>query len=195
MTVCSLGRSPSRQTPHRHAAARHLDGAAQATPLAALLHLDAQLGLVDDMLHYFDRASMAHSLEVRVPFLDHTLVETCARMPDSIKVRPRHTKHVLRVAAKGIVPDFVLSKPKLGFLVSTERWLAADDAAVVERTLRAPDARYAEILDRSIVEQHIREWRAGACDRSEFLLAVVMLEVWLSSYLPRSLAAARGDAV
>ena len=68
------------------------------------------------MLHYFDRASMAHSLEVRVPFLDHTLVETCARMPDSVKVRPRQTKHVLRVAAKGIVPDFVLSKPKLGFL-------------------------------------------------------------------------------
>ena len=179
----------------RHAAARHLDGAAQATPLAALLHLDAQLALVDDMLHYFDRASMAHSLEVRVPFLDHTLVETCARMPDSVKVRPRQTKHVLRVAAKGIVPDFVLSKPKLGFLASTGRWLAADDAAVVERTLRAPDARYAEILDRSIVEQHIREWRAGAGDRSEFLLAVVMLEVWLSSYLPRSLAAARGDAV
>ena len=179
----------------RHAAARHLGGAAQATPLAALLHLDAQLALVDHMLHYFDRASMAHSLEVRVPFLDHTLVETCARMPDSVKVRPRQTKHVLRAAAKGMVPDFVLSKPKLGFLASTGRWLAADDAAVVERTLRAPDARYAEILDRSIVEQHIREWRAGAGDRSEFLLAVVMLEVWLSSYLPRSFAAARGNAV
>jgi asparagine synthase (glutamine-hydrolysing) len=179
----------------RHAAARHLDGAAQATPLAALLHLDAQLGLVDDMLHYFDRASMAYSLEVRVPFLDHRLVETCARMPDSVKVRRRETKHVLRTAAKGIVPDFVLSKPKLGFLESSGGWLAADDAAIVEQTLVAPGARYAEILDRSIVEQHIRDWRAGACDRSEFLLAVVMLEVWLSSYLPRSFAAARGDAM
>ena len=87
------------------------------------------------------------------------------------------------------------SKPKLGFFGIDRAWLAADDAAVVERTLRAPDARYAEILDRSIVEQHISEWRAGAGDRSEFLLAMVMLEVWLSSYLPRSFAAARGDAV
>jgi asparagine synthase (glutamine-hydrolysing) len=178
----------------RHAAARHLDGAAKATPLSALLHLDAQLGLVDDMLHYFDRASMAHSLEVRVPFLDHRLVETCARMPDAVKVRGRTTKHVLRLAAKGLVPDFVLDKPKLGFLrASTRSWLAAGDGALIDRVLLAPDARYAEILDRSMIEQQIRDWRAGAGDRSQFLLAIVMLEVWLSTYLGRAFAAARGD--
>ena len=50
-------------------------------PLPAALYLDGQLGLADDMLHYFDRASMAHSLEVRVPFLDHEVVELCASMP------------------------------------------------------------------------------------------------------------------
>jgi asparagine synthase (glutamine-hydrolysing) len=178
----------------RHAAARHLEGAAKATPLAALLHLDAQLGLVDDMLHYFDRASMAHSLEVRVPFLDHRLVETCARMPDAVKVRGRETKHVLRVAAKGLVPDFVLDKPKQGFFrASTRAWLAAGDSAVVDRVLLAPDARYAEILDRSMIEQQISDWHAGAGDRSQFLLAMVMLEVWLSTYLGRAFAAARGD--
>jgi asparagine synthase (glutamine-hydrolysing) len=179
----------------RRAAARHLEGAATATPLAALLHLDGQLGLVDDMLHYFDRASMAHSLEVRVPFLDHRLVETCARMPDAVKVRGRKTKHVLRVAAKGLVPDFVFDKPKLGFFSgSTRAWLAAGDGAVVDRVLLSPDARYAEILDRSMIEQQISDWRAGAGDRSQFLLAMVMLEVWLSTYLGRAFAAARGDA-
>jgi asparagine synthase (glutamine-hydrolysing) len=178
----------------QRAAARHLDGAASATPLAALLHLDGQLGLVDDMLHYFDRAAMAHSLEVRVPFLDHRLVELCARMPDAIKVRGRSTKHVLRVAARGLVPDFVCDKPKLGFFgASTRAWLASRDGAVVERVLLAPDARYAEILDRAMIEQQIRDWRAGACDRSQFLLAMVMLEVWLSTYLGRAFAAARGD--
>jgi asparagine synthase (glutamine-hydrolysing) len=178
----------------QRAAARHLDGAAGATPLGALLHLDGQLGLVDDMLHYFDRASMAHSLEVRVPFLDHRLVETCARMPDEVKVRGLKTKHVLRVAAKGLVPDFVIDKPKLGFLgASTRSWLAAGDGALLDRVLLAPDARYAEILDRSMIEQQISDWRGGAGDRSHFLLAMVMLEVWLSTYLPRAFAAARGD--
>jgi asparagine synthase (glutamine-hydrolysing) len=172
----------------QRAAARHLEPGAKATPLAALLHLDGQLGLVDDMLHYFDRASMAHSLEVRVPYLDHRLVETCARMPDAIKVRGLTTKHVLRVAAKGLVPEFVLDKPKLGFFgASTRSWLAADDGALVERVLLAPDARYAEILDRSMIEQQISDWRAGAGDRSQFLLALVTLEIWLSTYLRRAL--------
>ena len=64
------------------ALAAGLDG----DPLAETLYLDAQLALVDDMLHYFDRASMAHSLEVRVPFLDHQLVEFCATIPSSLKV-------------------------------------------------------------------------------------------------------------
>ena len=73
-------------------------------PLPAALYLDGQLGLADDMLHYFDRASMAHSLEVRVPFLDHELVELCAAMPASLKVHRGETKHVLRHAARGLVP-------------------------------------------------------------------------------------------
>ena len=67
-------------------------------PLPAALYLDGQLGLVDDMLHYFDRASMAHSLEVRVPFLDHHLVELCATIPAQLKVRRLDTKHVLKHA-------------------------------------------------------------------------------------------------
>jgi asparagine synthase (glutamine-hydrolysing) len=186
----------AEQTDAAHrAAARRLNGAAGATPLSALLHLDAQLGLVDDMLHYFDRVSMAHSLEVRVPFLDHGLVETCALMPDSVKVRTGATKHVLRVAARALVPDFVLDMPKVGFLgPSTGSWLAADDGAVVERHLLAADARYPEVVERSMVEQQVEEWRRGARDRSQFLLAMVNLEVWLSTYLRRAFAVARGDA-
>ena len=61
-------------------------------PLPATLYIDAQLALVDDMLHYFDRASMAHSLEVRVPFLDHQVVEYCAGIPAELKVRRLTTK-------------------------------------------------------------------------------------------------------
>ena len=74
----------------------HLAGAPGAAPLEAALYLDARLGLVDDMLTYFDRASMACSLEVRVPFLDHELVELCARIPTEHKVRRLQGKHVLR---------------------------------------------------------------------------------------------------
>ena len=61
-------------------------------PLPAMLYLDGSSALVDDMLHYFDRASMAHSLEVRVPFLDHHLVEFCATIPAELKVGAVHRR-------------------------------------------------------------------------------------------------------
>ena len=147
------------------------------------------------MLHYFDRASMAHSLEVRVPFLDHRLVETCARMPDGMKVRGRETKHVLRRAARGHVPDFVLDKPKHGFFSDAAApWLAADDHAVVRRVLLNPDARYGEVVARSAVESTVarvprRRRRPGAVPAR-----LVMLETWLSSYLPRAFESARSTA-
>jgi asparagine synthase (glutamine-hydrolysing) len=178
----------------RRAAGAHLNGAASATPLAAGLYLDAQLGLVDDMLHYFDRASMAHSLEVRVPFLDHRLVETAARMPDAVKVRRGETKHVLRTAARGLVPDFVLDKRKLGFFAaSTSQWLGAGDGAIVDEVLLGSDPRYAEVVEQPVIERVVADWRTGV-DHTQFLLAVVMLELWLSRYLPRAFAQARSAA-
>ena len=61
--------------------------APELDPVSTTLYLDAQLSLPDDMLHYFDRTSMAHSLEVRVPFLDHELVEWAADVPSGLKVR------------------------------------------------------------------------------------------------------------
>ena len=82
-----------------------LAGTPRSAPLEAALYLDARLGLVDDMLTYFDRASMACSLEVRVPFLDHEFVELARDDPDPAQgARACTGKHVLRLAAKGLRP-------------------------------------------------------------------------------------------
>ena len=118
-------------------------------PLPAALYLDGQLGLADDMLHYFDRASMAHSLEVRVPFLDHQLVELCASMPADLKVRRLETKHVLRHAARGLVPDRIIDKPKIGFFNSAvDDWFRAQTRGAISDYLLGPNPRYAEMIDR-----------------------------------------------
>src|SRR4051812_26498792 len=125
-----------------------LSGAPGAAPLEAALYMDARLGLVDDMLTYFDRASMACSLEVRVPFLDHELVELAATIPTGHKVRRLQGKHVLRLAAKGRVPDFVLSKRKRGFFnEAVASWMGAEDGALVNRLLLADDPAYAAVVD------------------------------------------------
>jgi asparagine synthase (glutamine-hydrolysing) len=162
-------------------------------PLPAALYLDGQLGLADDMLHYFDRASMAHSLEVRVPFLDHELVELCAAMPANLKVRRLETKHVLRHAARGLVPDRIIDKPKIGFFNSAvDDWFRAQTRGAISDYLLGPNPRYAEMIDRGEVERLVK----SHADRSDTgngyaLLSILMLEVWLAEYLPRSLAADR----
>jgi asparagine synthase (glutamine-hydrolysing) len=167
-----------------------LAGAPGAAPLEASLYLDARLGLVDDMLTYFDRASMACSLEVRVPFLDHELVELAARIPTAHKVRRLQGKHVLRQAARGHVPDFVLAKRKRGFFnekVST--WIGADDGAIVDRLLLARDPAYGAVVDPGTVRRAVTDWRAGRSENTNLLLGLVMLELWLGDYLPRALTA------
>jgi asparagine synthase (glutamine-hydrolysing) len=180
---------------HTGAARRAMDGVAAgapgAGPLESALYLDAQLGLVDDMLHYFDRASMACSLEVRVPFLDHEFVEFCARMPASVKVHRLQGKHALRLASRELVPQFVLDKRKRGFFnEAVGAWLGAGNGSTLDRLLLAPDPAYAEVLDRDAVARTVREWRAGQTRHAPLLLALVMLETWLGSYLPRAFAAA-----
>jgi asparagine synthase (glutamine-hydrolysing) len=166
---------------------RHCLGTVGDDPLPAALYLDARLGLVDDMLHYFDRASMAHSLEVRVPFLDHHVVEFCATIPGKYKVRRLDTKHVLKHAVRGIIPDAVIDKRKVGFFnAAVDDWFRAQTRGAISDYLLGPNPRYAEMLDRAEVERLVRAHGAGTDTASGYvLLSILMLEVWLSSYLPR----------
>jgi asparagine synthase (glutamine-hydrolysing) len=157
-------------------------------PLPAALYLDGQLGLVDDMLHYFDRASMAHSLEVRVPFLDHHVVELCATIPARHKIRRLDTKHVLKDLARGLIPDRIIDKPKVGFFnAAVDGWFRNQTQGAISDYLLGPNPQYAELLDRQRVEELVREHADGRGTSNAYtLLSVLMLEVWLSSYLPRA---------
>jgi asparagine synthase (glutamine-hydrolysing) len=159
-------------------------------PLPATLYLDGQLGLVDDMLHYFDRASMAHSLEVRVPFLDHHVVEYCATIPPKHKVRRLDTKHVLKRAVRGVIPDRIIDKPKVGFFnAAVDGWFAGQVHGAISDYLLGPSPRYAEMLDRNEVEKLVKSYADGTDTRNAYaLLSILLLEVWLSSYLPRARA-------
>jgi asparagine synthase (glutamine-hydrolysing) len=175
----------------RRAIAARLDGV-QAGPLAATLFLDAQLALVDDMLHYFDRASMAHSLEVRVPFLDHELVELCSTIPPALKVRRLRTKSILKDAVRGVVPDRIIDKRKVGFFSgAVDGWFKSQAERAVGDYLLQPSPRYADFLDRAEVRRLIEQHSAAPADKDvQLLLSILMLEVWLSSFVPRALSGA-----
>jgi asparagine synthase (glutamine-hydrolysing) len=154
--------------------------------------VDAQLALVDDMLHYFDRASMARSLEVRVPFLDHHVVEYCAEIPANLKVRRlSRRKHLLKEVARGVIPDRIIDKPKIGFFSSAvDGWFRAQTRGTVADYLLGTSPHYEEFLDRRGVEDLVRG-HADGTDTShvQLLLSILMLEIWLTSFLPRALQA------
>jgi asparagine synthase (glutamine-hydrolysing) len=172
------------------AAWRAVNAHAPATSdaLAATLVLDAKVGLVDDMLHYFDRASMAHSLEVRVPFLDHEFVELCSTVPTSLKVKDGVTKYLLKTAARGLVPDRVIDKPKVGFFnAAVDRWFSTQSGRDASDVLLDPGARYAAMIDRQCVERLLaRQRHETRGNAGHALLTVLMLELWLSTFLPRA---------
>ena len=117
-------------------------------------------------------------------------------MPASLKVRRLETKHVLRHAARGLVPDRIIDKPKIGFFNSAvDDWFRAQTRGAISDYLLGPNPRYAEMIDRSEVERLVK----SHADRSDSgngyaLLSILMLEVWLAEYLPRSLAAAAPGA-
>ncbi len=161
-------------------------GDLDADALGSALYLDARLGLADDMLHYFDRASMAHSLEVRVPFLDHQFVELCSRIPSEYKLHHfRRSKHVLKLAARGLVPDRIIDKPKIGFFNrSVEGWLRAQTDGAVADYLLDPGARVHDLVDRRALESLVR---GHTHDSGTYVvLSLLMLEIWLSAFLPRA---------
>jgi asparagine synthase (glutamine-hydrolysing) len=159
-------------------------GSVADDPLPATLYLDGQLGLVDDMLHYFDRASMAHSLEVRVPFLDHRVVEFCATIPARHKVRRLNTKHVLKHVARGLIPDRIIDKPKVGFFnAAVNAWFTSQlDRAASDYLLET-----SELLEPSAVRELLAGHQRGR-GNGQVLLRILMLEVWLQTFLPRALS-------
>ena len=177
---------PNRRPAHTAVAA--IAGDIPDDPLPATLYIDGQLALVDDMLQYFDRASMAHSLEVRVPFLDHSVVEYCARIPADLKVRRLRTKHVLKEAARGLVPDRIIDKRKLGFFrYASDGWLRAQMDGAVSEYLLGTSPRTGEFLDRRTLERLIANHRQGTgTDHVHLLIGILLLEIWLSTYLPRA---------
>jgi asparagine synthase (glutamine-hydrolysing) len=156
--------------------------------LTETMFLDAQLGLVDDMLHYSDRVSMAHSLEVRVPFLDHEVVELAATIPPALKVRGTTTKHLVKRIARGLVPDEIIDKPKTGFFNrAMDSWLQAQLKGRAGDFLLSESAAYGRFLDAPAVRRAVSDGRTS----SDAVYALLALEVWLSTFLPRAAAEAR----
>ena len=141
------------------------------------------------MLHYSDRVSMAHSLEVRVPFLDPNVVELAARVPSWLKVHRGTTKYLVKQIARGLIPDEIIDKPKKGFFNhAVGAWLETQLNGQTADYLLEGAPVSSSLLDLDVVRRLVAERRAGSARSGHALYAILMLEVWLASFLPRALA-------
>jgi len=140
----------------------------------------ADLGtyLPGDLLALADRVSMRHSLEVRVPFLDHPLVELMARAPYALKVAGRTKKVLMKAAFRGLLPDSILDRRKVGFSVPMALWLRTDLRATMQEILSETEVRRLGYLRYAEVERIKTEHLAGRTNHESRLWALMNLVGW-----------------
>jgi asparagine synthase (glutamine-hydrolysing) len=126
---------------------------------------------------------------VRVPFLDHHVVELAAAIPASLKVRRGTTKYLVKQVARGLIPDEIIDKPKTGFFNhAMDAWLRAQLDGRAGDFLLADHPAFAEFVDVDGVRRLVAERIAGRAVSGNALYAILVLEVWLSTFLPRALS-------
>lgn len=155
--------------------AEHYERPRNVDPLYRAQYADFRTFLPDQILVKGDRASMANSLEVRPPLLDHRFVERFANLPAAEKVRGGRGKHAFREALRGRVRSEVLDGQKRGFDIPLRAWLAGPLATVLEDALATLPAAW---FDRAALAQRFAQHRSGLHDHSHLLWSLLVLERW-----------------
>ncbi|WP_326999678.1 asparagine synthase (glutamine-hydrolyzing) [Dactylosporangium sp. NBC_01737] len=180
-----LMRGPAE--PHTTVTGPLYEAAADLDDVAAMQYVDLHTWLPGDILTKADRISMAHSLELRVPFLDRAVYAAAAALPTSLKLA-KTTKFALREAMRGIVPDAVVDRRKLGFPTPTRVWLRGDIGAWAGDVIA--DAGVDHLLDLRHAQRLLAAHRRGDGDHSRKIWTVLMFCLWYAQQnTPRPLVA------
>jgi len=162
---------------------QHLAEFGNGNVLDRELFLDLMCYLPDDILVKVDIASMANSLEVRAPFLDHLLVEFAASLPPEMKRKNLTTKYILKQTLRRLLPAEILSRPKHGFSVPISRWLREElkvplvNLLLDQRSLQRGYFKPQTI--RTLIDEHLQ----GKMDHGDRLWALLNLELWQRTYM------------
>jgi asparagine synthase (glutamine-hydrolysing) len=145
--------------------------------------LDTRLYLAEDILTKVDRASMAVSLEVRAPFLDHRVAEFVASLPANYKLRGRRTKYILKRAIKDLLPPFVARRGKKGFGVPVAEWLKGKLQPLARDLLSPERVRRAGVFNPEYVTRLLDEHERGVANHRKLLWTLLMFELWHESFV------------
>jgi len=161
----------------------HIAAVPEAAPLNRALYADLKLYLPGDLLTMTDRMSMAHSLEVRVPFLDHHLLEFAARIPAKHKLRRMRLKSVLKDAVQDLLPPDFLNRRKMGFSAPIAVWFREELRNFVEDTLSPAALRNVGVFRPEAVRRILDDHYAGRKNFDNVIWALICFMVWHDEYI------------
>lgn len=153
--------------------------------LSRIQYVDIKTSLVDDILTKVDRASMAHSLEVRVPLLDHEFIEYAATIPSCYKLQSGEGKYIFKKALADLLPTEVLTRPKMGFSIPLAQWFRDGLKNPFEEHIFAKSAAIANLFDTRPIREWWEQHQRGTRDYAQHLWALLVLEYWGKKFLER----------
>ena len=167
---------------------RQGDGAADAAPppagfetwhpFARMQYFDLKHRMGDGVVLGLDRASMAYSVEARVPFLDHELVEYCARIPPRVKMKWLREKHILRRAMESVLPPDIVNRKKRGLQVPMDTWLRAPLPEFAAERMSPSALRQSGYFEADKVQALLQRHRAGGENLGQILSVVLCVQIW-----------------
>ncbi len=152
-------------------------------PLSRIQYVDMKTYMVDDILTKVDRASMANSLEVRVPLIDHEFMELVATMPSSLKLKGKEGKYLLKKSLEPYLPNSVLYRPKMGFSIPLAKWLRADLKTVFEDDVLSGETSASTYLNMKTVKEMWQKHQSGLSDYASELWAVLFFVKWNGRFM------------
>ncbi len=162
---------------------RHAARANTEDPLALIQYIDTHTYLVGDINTKVDRASMAHSLEVREPLMDHELVEWLGTLPSHLKMRGGESKFLLKKSMEPKLPHSVLYRPKMGFAVPLARWFRGPLRERVHNSLLGGQLADSGMFNQATIKGLIDQHDSGARDHSTPLWTLLMYEAFLRNVM------------
>ena len=151
-------------------------------PMDRIMYQDVKVYLPDDILTNTDRISMAHSLEVRVPFLDHKLMEFCATIPWSLKIKGLQKKYFFRKAIASLLPREILTKKKQGFVGPMASWLRHDLKDYVRDNLSESNLKAHGYLNHKTISRILDEHFSLQKCHDTLIWALLCFQIWHSTY-------------
>ena len=150
--------------------------------LGRVLYTDIKTYLVELLMNQ-DQMSMSTSIESRVPFLDHMLVEFASRLPDRMRLSGFTTKRILREAVRGLLPESILTRKKMGFPVPFAGWVSSRWHSVAREVLLDPRTRQRGLFNAGAVERLLADHRAGIRRGGDAIWALLNLELWYRTFI------------